>query len=305
MTRRWQRRPRRSGLKRGFLIVVGLASLLIATMSGLLLATLPQVESSLTKIPVGPACPEPGCLKDVTPICEREACTFLVLGNDSRTGLAGHRADTIILVQVDGAKDRTVVLSIPRDLRVEIPGHGLNKINTALSHGPNVMVKTVESITGLSVNHYVEVSFVGFQHMVNVLGGVPICVSRSMFDSKAGLRLPRAGCYNLDGGEALAFVRARSQESDLIPDFSRISRQQLFMRALINRVLSADSVRHIPEFIRAARKSLRIDEHLNLYSLQDLMLELSRLGQEGVVFRVVPATPFSLNGVSYLRTLEP
>jgi LCP family protein required for cell wall assembly len=295
----------RPGIRKAFLLAASVASLLIAAMSGLLLSTIRHVENSLTKIPVGPACPDPDCLKDVTPTCGRKACTFLVLGNDTRPGLAGERADTIMLVQVDGAKDRTVVLSIPRDLRVQIPGHGLNKINTALGHGPNVMVKTVESVTGLSINHYVEVSFVGFQQMVDVLGGVPICVSGPMFDSMSGLRLPRAGCYDLDGREALAFVRARHVEGDLIPDFSRISRQQLFIRALIHEVLSADSALHLPAFIRAAQENLRMDENLNLYSLQDLLLELSRLGQEGVVFRVVPAMPFELNGVSYLRALEP
>jgi LCP family protein required for cell wall assembly len=314
--------PRASGHRASlaFLVTAGVLSLLVAVGSGFAIATIRKVDAKITKIPVGAGCKGQECLPHVDPVCIREACTFLVLGSDSREGLTkkqqralgtnarlagGQRADTIIVVQVDPQKDRTVVLSIPRDLRVPIPGHGVNKINTAFGRGPDVMVHTVEKLTGLHINHYVEVNFIGFERLVDALGGIPVCIDRPMKDRLSRLNLPRAGCYNLHGATALAFVRARHIEGDAIPDFSRISRQQTFMRALIEKALSIGSVFHLPELIRAVQRNLIVDENMNIYALQDLTQKLGRLGQRHVYFRIVPAVPVQINGVDYLQLLEP
>jgi LCP family protein required for cell wall assembly len=311
-----QGRPRSAAVA---LVTAGILALLVAAGSGLSIATIRRVESDIVKIPVGEECSDPGCLRNVTPECVGQACNFLILGSDSRKGLSkrqqssignpketsGQRADTILLVHVDRANDRTVVVSIPRDLQVTIPGHGQNKINTAFEHGPDVMVQTVERLTGLRINHYVEVNFVGFQRLVDALGGIPVCINMPMVDTLAGLNLPRAGCYNLRGEGALAFVRARHIEGDVIPDFSRIARQQQFMRALIQKVLSVSAVTHLPRFITAAEENLVVDENMNLYALQDLTIELARLGQKGVLFRIVPAVPLEIEGIDYLQLLEP
>lgn len=312
-------RARHHGARIAFLATAGLLSLLVAVGSGFAIATIRRVEREIPKIGVGPGCRGEECLPSVDPVCVREACTFLILGSDSRQGLTkkqqrsfgssrrtgGQRSDTIILVQVDVQKDRTVVLSIPRDLRVPIPGHGVNKINTAFNFGPDLMVKTVEQLTGLNINHYVEVNFIGFERLVNALGGIPVCIDRPLKDRLAGLNLPRAGCYNLRGAVALAFVRARHIEGDAIPDFSRISRQQQFMRALIEKALSIGSVVHLPELIKAVEDNLIVDEHMNIYELQDLTRKLGELGQRHVFFRIVPAVPVQVNGVDYVRLLEP
>lgn len=308
--------PRRHGARIAFLATAGLLSLLIAVGSGFAIATIRRVEGTIPKFRVGAECEGDDCVPSVDPVCIREACTFLVLGSDSRAGLtrqqrkifgtaAGQRSDTIILVQVDPERDRTVVLSIPRDLRVTIPGHGVNKINTAFGHGPDVMVRTVERLTGLHVNHYVEVNFIGFQRLIDALGGIPVCINRPMKDKLANLNLPRAGCYNLRGPAALAFVRARHIEGDRIPDFSRISRQQQFMRALIEKSLSIGSVLRLPELIKAVENNLIVDENMNLYALQDLTRKLGELGQGHVTFRIVPALPVQVNGVDYLQLLQP
>lgn len=311
--------PRRSRSTTAFLVLAGLLSLVIAAGSGASVFGIHALEDQLVHVPVGPDCTGAACIPSVEPECVRHACTYLVLGSDTRRGLSreeqarfgsqeqvqGERADTIILVQVDVPHDRTVVLSIPRDLRVEIPGHGVGKINTAFSYGPEVMVRTVRRLTGLRVNHYIQIDFVGFRRAVDALGGVPICVNRPMFDQKAGLRLPRAGCYDLNGAQALAFVRARSVEGDLIPDFSRIARQQQFMRAVINKALSIWSVFKLPSLVRAVGRNLVLSRNLDLYDLQDLSRELADLGQRGVIFRVVPSVPEEVDGVSYLRLVEP
>jgi LCP family protein required for cell wall assembly len=292
---------------------VAVLSLGVAAGSGFAIATIHSVESQITKLNVGPGCTEPNCLPDVVPEsqCSAKPCNFLILGSDSRQGfaqdtqVAGQRADTIIVVQVDPVNDRTIVLSIPRDLKVDIPGYGVNKINTAFSHGANVMVKAVSALTGLKINHYVEVNFVGFEGIVNALGGVPICVDRPLVDQLSGLNLPKKGCYNLKGGMALAFVRARHIEGDIIPDFSRIARQQQFIRAVIQKSLSVGAVTHLSALVDAVKHNLTYDKNLNLYSLQDLTIKLAQLGQKGVDFRVVPAVPVDIDGVSYVELVEP
>jgi LCP family protein required for cell wall assembly len=309
--------PRRYRARVVLLAAAGVLSLVVAAGSGFAIGTIHRVEGVIKKLPVDPRCKGQECLS-IDPVCIREACTFLILGSDSRQGLSekeqksfgnssqvtGQRSDTIILVQVDVQKKRTVVLSIPRDLRVPISGHGMNKINTAFNYGPNLMVKTVEQLTGLHINHYVEVNFIGFERLVDALGGIPVCIDRPLKDKLSGLNLPRAGCYNLRGTRALAFVRARHIEGDAIPDFSRISRQQQFMRALIEKALGIGSVFHLPDLIKAVQDNLIVDENMNIYSLQDLTRKLGQLGQRRVVFRIVPAVPIQVNGVDYLRLIE-
>jgi LCP family protein required for cell wall assembly len=298
------------------LVLAGVVSLAASAGSAFAIATIRHVEHTVVKIRVDPGgrCTSQDCLP-VTPQCANKRCVFLVLGSDSRKGVPkkfgtttnspGQRSDTIILVQTDPTNHRTTVLSIPRDLRVNIPGHGLGKINTAFNYGPNTMVRTVEGLTGLRINHYVEVNFLGFEGVVNALGGVPICINRPLKDVLAGLDLPRAGCYNLNGRQALAFVRARHIQGDLIPDFSRIARQQQFIRALISKVLSAGSLLRIGQFIKAVQDNLRLDANLNLYALQDLTRTLGEVGQRGVLFRIVPSVPVTINGADYVALVQP
>ena len=309
-------RPHPSRVRTAFLALVGVVSLAISGGSGFAIYTIHHVEQRVVKLQTDPTrrSTDPNVLP-ITQTCVNDACNFLVLGSDSRKGITkgfgdtkavhGQRSDTILLVQVDLRHNRTVVLSIPRDLRVNIPGHGDGKINTAFNFGPNTMVRTVESLTGLKVNHYVEVNFLGFERLVNALGGIPICINRPLIDALAGLKLPKAGCYNLHGGQALAYVRARHIQGDNIPDFFRISRQQQFMRSLISKVLSAGSVFHLPDLIRAVQDNLTLDGNLNLYALQDLTKKLGQLGQRGVAFRIVPSVPVQIGGVDYLQLEEP
>jgi len=161
----------------------------------------------------------------------------------------------------------------------------------------------VEKLTGMRINHFVEVNFTGFERLVSALGGVHICIDKPMEDKLAGLHLPHAGCYDLKGAQALAFVRARHVEGDTIPDFSRISRQQQFMRVVIQKLLSFGVVLHFRSLIDAVQNNLVVDDKLNLYSLQDLTRKLSALGQRGVFFRVVPSVPTQVGGVDYLELL--
>ena len=301
-----------------FLVAAGVLSLVLASGSGYAIYALHSAEGHLVHVDVGPHCQPKGCFQNITPgKCAQKACNFLILGSDSRKGLTkrqqsyygnstvveGQRADTIILVHIDPTIHRTVIVHVPRDLLVDIPGYGQAKINSAFSHGGDVMVQTVEKLTGMQINHYVEINFAGFRSIVDALGGVKICIDKPMIDQLSGLHLTTVGCHTLNGFQALAFVRARHVEGDTIPDFSRISRQQQFMRVIIQKMLSFNAILHFQDLVKAVSNNLVVDKNLKLYDLQDLTRKLSALGQTGVFFRVVPAVPIDINGVSYVQAL--
>ena len=320
-------KPPRSGHPRGrktFLVLAGVLSLLIAGGSAFAVQTIHNINESIYRL--GTATPGTHCdLRYCLPItanttaCLHKICNYLVLGSDSRVGLStsqqnqfGHssasepsRSDTIMFVHLNIPANHTTIVSIPRDLYVNIPGHGYDKINAAYSYGPGVLVQTVEQLTGMPINHYVAVDFAGFENLVGAIGGVPVCIQKPMIDPLAGLNLTHAGCYNLKGKEALGFVRSRHLQGDLIPDFSRIERQQVFFRAMLNKLTRSASVIHLPSLLKAIRHNLVIDQHLNVFDLQDLMNRITLVGQSGVDFRAVSATPFVQNNIDYVRALQP
>lgn len=282
-------------------------SLLLAVGSGLSIASIGYYDSQLTRIETGKGAGPDGLVHvDAnTPACLRRVCNYLILGSDARGEIEGKRADTIIVVHTNPKAEGAVVLSIPRDLLVEIPGHGQGKMAMAFSYDRDTMVQAVERLTKLDVNHYVQVNFAGFRAIVDALGGVEVCVARPMRDVNAHLNIPRKGCHNLNGRQALAFVRARSVEGDRIPDFARIARQQQFLRVLLHKLLSPGQVFRLPRLMRAVRGNLEVDKELNIYELQDLTKELGDATERKVSFRVVPAVPVLIDGVSYVEAVQP
>jgi LCP family protein required for cell wall assembly len=264
--------------------------------------------------------------KQPRPYFEKRPRNVLLLGSDTRAGLSpaeekqfgseemveGERSDTIILLHIDPRREKAVAVHFPRDLRVEIPGHGFEKINTAYElGGPELAIKTVRTFSGLPIHNYVEVDLAGFQNLIDIIGGVPICVDRPMFDSLAGLAIETRGCHTLDGAEALAFARARHVEGDTIPDFSRISRQQQLMRAILNRVLSAPSLLNT-RLIAEAAQNVSTDGTVttaDFVYLGSKLRDLAREDPSGATsfdFRVVPSTPAPglIDGVSYVLPLQ-
>jgi LCP family protein required for cell wall assembly len=237
-------------------------------------------------------------------------CTYLLLGSDSRSGLTpeeqqhfgtngdiggASRADTIMLVQTDPAREKAVVLSFPRDLWVDIPGHGFDKINAAfeggVEHGgPARMIRTIHRLTGLRVNHVLYVDLAGFQGVVDSMGGVDMCIPFDMQDPLTGLDL-RAGCQRLDGYQALAYVRTREQPCDsAAPDFFRITRQQQFLRAVINRMLQPDALLRLPGMVGPVLSHIRRDDRLDPADLAFLVGQLQGVSTGAVDFRAVPGT---------------
>jgi LCP family protein required for cell wall assembly len=169
--------------------------------------------------------------------------TYLVVGSDSRRGLTaaqrrklntgnaeGQRTDTIMLLHVP-AGGSTVLMSVPRDSYVDIPGKGKNKINAAFAiGGPKLLAQTLEKATGVQIDDYVEIGFGGFAAMVDAVKGVQICPKRAMDDPKAGIDLKK-GCQQADGAVALGYARARY--SDPRGDFGRVERQREVLGSIV------------------------------------------------------------------------
>ena len=168
--------------------------------------------------------------------------TYLIAGSDRREGDAvtedgtkGARADTMMLLH-KAPGGNSYLVSLPRDTLVDIPGYGTYKLNAAFSFGgAELLVETVEEFTGLTVDHYVEIGFDGVSDVVDSVGHVNLCIDQDVDDEKSGLVMTE-GCHDVEGEQALAFVRARY--FDPTADIGRQERQQQFIGALMERVTS-------------------------------------------------------------------
>lgn len=162
-------------------------------------------------------------------------------GNESQNG--GQRSDTMMVVRIDPGHSKTVVVSFPRDLWVQVPGIGLSKINSAYDAGPQRVIDMLKQDFNISINHFVQVDFSSFQGVVNAIGSVHVYVPYQARDTLTGLYQPIAGCQAFDGADALAYVRSRDLQyysqrrgewlpADAVPDIDRIARQQQFIKTL-------------------------------------------------------------------------
>jgi LCP family protein required for cell wall assembly len=227
---------------------------------------------------------------------------YLVVGSDSRAGLtaeerrtlgtgraAGRRTDTIMIMAVPPGGGPTVLVSVPRDSYVPIPGHGSNKINAAYAFGgPRLLVDTVEQAMGIRVDTYVETGLGGFAAIVDAVGGVNICVERPMRDVKAHINL-KAGCQDFDGPTALGYARARY--SDPRGDLGRVERQRKVLAAIANRALSPSVLvqpwRAIPA-ARAGGNALTVDEGASPVAVTRFVLGMRAVAGGGGLSLTVP-----------------
>jgi LCP family protein required for cell wall assembly len=188
---------------------------------------------------------------------------FLLIGSDTRAFVAdgideqhfgdpseqtGQRSDTIMVAHIDPKTKTGLLVSFPRDLWVDIPGLGHAKLNAAFNEGPERVIATLQQNFGFDVNHYVEVNFDGFRDIVDAIGSVPIYFPTPVRDKYTGLLVEQAGCRNLSGEEALAYVRSRYYQyqdadgewhDDPASDLGRIRRQQYFIRSLAQEAIHA------------------------------------------------------------------
>ena len=222
---------------------------------------------------------------------------IVVLGVDERADDVG-RSDTLFVVMFDSKTKSASLLSIPRDTRVRIPGHGWDKINHAYAYGGRELTqKTTEELLGLKINNYVMVDFKGFQGLVDAIGGIDIDVEKNMYyhDDWDGFTIDlKKGRQHLDGKTAIQYVRYRDEEGDI----GRIRRQQHFLMAVYDKITSADMLLHIPGLAKQLTSMVKTDLPLN--DMVDLGKALHAMVKEkGLSMAMVPGTPKYIDGISY------
>jgi LCP family protein required for cell wall assembly len=192
-----------------------------------------------------------------------------------------------MLLHIPRGGGAPTLVSLPRDSYVPIPGRGRNKLNAAYAFGgPRLLAQTVEQVTGIRIDHYMEVGFDGFAATVNAVGGVRICVDQAMRDPKAGLNL-RAGCQVLDSREALGYVRTRASARG---DLDRVQRQQEFLGALIDQATSPgvllNPLRSVPLALNGA-DAVAVDDGDHIWHLVRFPFAMRAVsGGDGVAMTV-------------------
>ncbi|MGI8868087.1 MAG: LCP family protein, partial [Mycobacteriales bacterium] len=250
---------------------------------------------------------------------------ILLVGNDSRVGYTnkqlaqvatgadggGFNTDTILVLHIPSNRSKATLISVPRDSYVNIPGFRAGKINGAYADGAcyppgahtpqcgNVLTKaqqtagasklmeTISQISGLHIDHYVEVSLLGFYNISNALGGVKVCVKQAVNDPWSGLKLS-AGEHRVKGTQALQFVRQRHNFPDGGGDLDRIKRQQAFLGAAANQIISAGTILNpfkAKKFVETVSRSLTVDKSLDLVKLAT---QLRNIASGNVTFTTMP-----------------
>jgi len=279
---------RRARMRRALILAMASMSafVLLASGSGWVLAR--YVSGHLTRLDAG-----------TSGTTNSGPLNILVAGVDIRSGLTwrqqvllhvghvtSHNSDTLIVVHVFADHRHIDAVSLPRDSWVEIPGHGMNKINAAIGlGGPKLMVRTVQAATGLRINDYVQVNFLAFVKVIDALGGVNICLPYAVDDPYSGLHLA-AGRHHVNGITALQF--ARDRHSFARSDLARISDQQQLLASVMTEAVRSgaptDPVR-FGRLLAAATAAIRVDQRFNLVSLAR---QLRYLRPRAVAFFTVP-----------------
>ena len=279
---------RRARQRRAYLVICAAMSVVVLFVSGAAWGFTSYINDSIGRVNAGTAgTPSSGPLN------------LLLAGVDVRSGLTRHQqlalhvgdtvssnSDTLMLIHVSADRNHVTVVSLPRDSWVNIPGHGMNKINAAYGlGGPKLVVQTVEQDTGLTVNDFIQVNFLGFVKVIDALGGVNICLPFAVDDPYSGLHLA-AGVHHVDGITALEY--ARDRHSFALSDLARIQDQQRLMSSMLKEAISsgtlADPVK-LTRFLQAALAAVKVDQGLNVSALAD---QLRGISPSHVQFMTVP-----------------
>ena len=257
---------------------------------------------------------------------EYPAENYLLVGSDSREGIVagsddyayvgdidlvgGKRSDTIMILRQE-RNGGAALMSLPRDLWVEIAGTGESqRINSAYNDGPERLAATVSQSLGIPIHHYVEVDFLGFKDIVDRIGGVEVCTFKAARDVHSGLNL-QPGCQKLNGDMALAYARSRYYEEwddsdwtmDPRADLGRIERQQLFIREAVNGLLHdiESSPFSAGDTIQAVTESVRIDPRLDPIKAAQA---LRQAAQQGLHTYALPVYNDTVGDAAVLRLAD-
>ena len=303
---------------------ISIAVLAISAISALAFGT---VTASINKIDVFSGI-------DKRPEKKSTAMNYLLVGSDTREGLskaelkalrvgsvataAGKRSDTMLLVHISKARDKAVMISIPRDTFALIPEHtsksgklipaAYSKINSSFNWGgAPLLIQTIEEMTELKIDHYIEINFAGFARIVDSIGGVEVCTKKDINDPKSHLIL-EAGVHTLNGIESLKYVRTR--EFDGLGDLGRMQRQQAFMSAVLRKATSAGVLLNpvtMASFINSSLSAVTTDSELKNSDLIALAKQMKSLSTSSVRTLTVPLSNLNYysNGVTSAVLWDP
>ena len=219
---------------------------------------------------------------------------YLVVGSDARKGLSGRRTDTIMVLHT--GKGPNVLMSIPRDSIVEIPGHGTTKVNAAFAYGgPRLLTRTIELNTKIHIDDYVEIGFTGFVKLVDAVGGITICPKTAMKDKLAELDIPK-GCQEADGKTALGY--SRSRHAFALGDIERAQHQREVVSAIGHEVLSWKTIVNPIRYYRVVTggaKSVRLGEGTGPVALGQFALAMNRVNGTSGLTCGVPIADLQVN----------
>ncbi len=254
----------------------------------------------------------------------------LLVGSDSRANLSpkdrefgterqvgGQRSDTILVLRADPRQRQAAIMSIPRDLAVPIPGSGSDqpqRINTAFERGPEGLIATIRQSLGIDIDHYAQVDFNGFRGVVNAVGGVTVYFPSPARDKLSGLDIRTPGCVELDGDEALSYVRSREYQYyesgrwriDPTGDIGRIQRQQDFIRRVIRKVSRAGrNPITLNSLVDTAVKNVKLDRSFSESDLLRLSKRFRSLEPDAVEMLSLPTVEAHVGGAAVLRLKQP
>ena len=229
----------------------------------------------------------------------KDKSTIMIMGVDERDDDVG-RSDTLMVASIDPKKNQASLLSVPRDTRVKIKGHGFDKVNAAYAYGKERLTQdTVENLLGVNIDHYVIINTKSFAKIIDALGGIDIDVPKRMYyedpwDDDGGLIIDfRPGMQHMDGAKAITYVRYRDEEGDL----GRIRRQQDFIKACLDKMVSPAIIPKLPTIIREVMDSIQTD--LSFRQLLEFAGTLKESKQNGLKTDMVPGRPLYIDGISY------
>ena len=239
---------------------------------------------------------------------DQPGTTYLMVGSDSRDDLtaaerkeygtgdaSGQRTDTIMLLHTGAGPN--LLMSIPRDSLVEVPGYGTTKINAAYAYdGARLLVKTIENETGIRIDHFVEIGFGGFVDLVDAVGGVEVCPPFDMNDPLANINLKK-GCQEVDGPTALGYARSRHTD-EKFGDLGRAQRQREVVSAIGSEALSPWSVLNPVRYYKlnmAGARAVRVSEGTSPFAMAQWALAMTRVNGDNGLTCGVPVADFAVN----------
>ena len=229
----------------------------------------------------------------------KDKATIMIMGVDERDDDVG-RSDTLMIASIDPKTNQASLLSVPRDTRVKIKGHGFDKVNAAYAYGKERLSQdTVENLLGVNIDHYIIINTKSFKKIIDAIGGIDIDVPKRMhyedpWDDDGGLIIDfQPGMQHMDGAKAVTYVRYRDEEGDL----GRIRRQQDFVRACMEKIVSPAIIPKLPSVIKEVMGSIETD--LSFRQLLEFAGTLKESKNNGLKTDMVPGKPLYIEGISY------